>query len=189
MGSAGSSSNAILGVTVHAGLGVQRGLLPAGETVAQMNSKAKRRWQKAEVIIIDEISMIRSSLFQILSDVGPRMRSNYTEPFGGVRVIAASDSLLPPVSDYMENGATVQQNIPMYGTSQYCFQSAAWQALNMVSYDLTFNHRSGNCCVLPLQLERIRKGKTGGKLYCKGSQVGLLYRDSVALHVVLFFRA
>lgn len=58
---------------------------------------AYNRWTTTSVLIIDEISMIHSSLFEKLDLIGKNLREN-EKPFGGLQLILSGDFLqLPPI--------------------------------------------------------------------------------------------
>ena len=94
------------------------------------NKKAKERWQKCEVLIIDgfsvvsssipEISMLDGRLFDKLEAISRRIRGD-DRCFGGIQVIVSGDFFqLPPVG-LGKNGVI------------YCFESASWNAVIQVS--------------------------------------------------------
>ena len=57
---------------------------------------------EADVLIIDEISMISASLLDLISDVGKAVR-NSNKPFGGVQMILVGDFYQLPVSIFLMN--------------------------------------------------------------------------------------
>ena len=68
----------------------------------------RKKWVDIEYLIIDEISMVGDSLFQVLNNIGKTIRQNSRKipsmvsclPFGGVKLIMCGDFLqLPPVKD------------------------------------------------------------------------------------------
>ena len=60
-------------------------------------AKDRRLYQKLEILIIDEISMVRADLFDIM-DYHLRLNREIDEPFGGVRIVMFGDLYqLPPV--------------------------------------------------------------------------------------------
>ena len=50
------------------------------------NRETRKRWLDVEILVIDEISMLSSKLFDMLSKVGSRVR-NDDRPFGGIQLI------------------------------------------------------------------------------------------------------
>ncbi|XP_065662585.1 ATP-dependent DNA helicase PIF1-like [Hydra vulgaris] len=75
-----------------------------------MHPDIKKTWLETDVLIIDEISMINASTFDLLHSIACEIRQYYDELFGGVQVIACGDFFqLPPVS------------------GQFVFKSQIWQ--------------------------------------------------------------
>jgi ATP-dependent DNA helicase PIF1 len=104
-------------MTLHswAGIGVSLDI-PAQTYVRQMNDNAKHRWRTTSVLIIDEVSMISSILFGLLSKIGSIIRSQNT-PFGGIQLILFGDFYqLPPV---MKRESSIKDNV----TSSNCTTS------------------------------------------------------------------
>jgi len=90
------------GVTISSFFQVPRGpLLPAdgdNETLAVSPDKLKL-WRALELIIIDEISMVRADMLDYLDRLLQEVHAS-TEPFGGVQVIVFGDLFqLPPVTN------------------------------------------------------------------------------------------
>ena len=89
------------GVTLHSFGGIALGKDDVEETVKKIkkNQKAKHRWLRTKVLIIDEISMIDGDLFDKLEQVARRMRNN-GRPFGGIQLVITGDFFqLPPVPE------------------------------------------------------------------------------------------
>lgn len=61
-------------------------------------SRAKKRWENVQALIVDEISMLDGGLFDVLESMARRIRRNET-PFGGIQLIICGDFCqLPPVT-------------------------------------------------------------------------------------------
>lgn len=57
------------------------------------------RWRETEILVIDEISMLPDTVFELLSKVGSRVRGN-PRPFGGLQLVLCGDFFqLPPVGE------------------------------------------------------------------------------------------
>jgi len=57
----------------------------------------KHNWENTDILIIDEISMMSSRLFDLLNKIGQVIRCN-KKPFGGIQLIFSGDFFqLPPV--------------------------------------------------------------------------------------------
>lgn len=89
------------GVTLHsfAGIGLGKEDIPALVKKIMRNPKAKNRWLRTKVLIIDEISMVDGDLFDKLEGIARTVRGN-GRPFGGVQLVITGDFFqLPPVPD------------------------------------------------------------------------------------------
>lgn len=59
----------------------------------------KHNWENTELLIIDEISMMSSKIFDLLDKIGQTIRLN-KKPFGGIQIIFSGDFFqLPPVKE------------------------------------------------------------------------------------------
>jgi len=86
-------------------------------------SKDKKKIRNAELLIIDEISMLGGTYLEVMDYVFKEIRE-CKEPLGGLRVLFTGDFLqLPPVNDV------------------YAFQSIIWKELNLVILELTVPKR------------------------------------------------
>jgi ATP-dependent DNA helicase PIF1 len=69
----------------------------------------KKRWCNTSVLIIDEISMMDSDIFDKLEILAKKIRKN-EDSFGGIQIILSGDFLqLPPVK-----------------SNNFCFESYTW---------------------------------------------------------------
>lgn len=90
------------GVTLHsfAGFGLGKEAVPELVKKIKRNQKAKHRWMRTKVLIIDEISMVDGDLFDKLEEIARIVRNN-GRPFGGIQLVITGDFFqLPPVPDY-----------------------------------------------------------------------------------------
>eukprot|EP00873_Tetraselmis_striata_P007290 jgi/Tetstr1/427554/TSEL_017680.t1 len=80
------------GSTIHsfAGIGLGRGKPEVIISKVLQNSKTVRRWREAEVLILDEVSMVSADMFDLLDRVGKAARRS-DAPFGGVQLILCGD--------------------------------------------------------------------------------------------------
>lgn len=95
----GSSAVLINGTTLHSFLGIGIGTdLDIPRVVRSMNANRKRQMKSAQLLIIDEVGMLDSSLFETASRVLQVARNNY-KPFGGCQVVLSGDLYqIPPIS-------------------------------------------------------------------------------------------
>ena len=99
--STGLAACHISGVTLHSFAGIGLGREPAEDLIKKIkkNAKARNRWLRAKVLIIDEISMVDGKLFDKLEKVARGLR-NDGRPFGGIQLVVTGDFFqLPPVPD------------------------------------------------------------------------------------------
>ena len=99
--STGLAACNIGGVTLHSFGGIGLGKEPAEQLVKKIkkNAKAKNRWLRTKVLIVDEISMVDGELFDKLEKVARMVRTN-ARPFGGIQLVVTGDFFqLPPVPD------------------------------------------------------------------------------------------
>lgn len=99
--STGLAACNIGGVTLHSFAGIGLGKEEAPELVRKIkrNQKAKHRWMRTKVLIIDEVSMVDADLFDKLEAVARQLRNN-GRPFGGMQLVITGDFFqLPPVPD------------------------------------------------------------------------------------------
>ena len=90
------------GVTLHSfsGIGLGKETVPELIKKIKRNQKAKHRWMRTKVLIVDEVSMVDGDLFDKLENIARSIRSN-GRPFGGIQLVITGDFFqLPPVPDY-----------------------------------------------------------------------------------------
>jgi len=111
----GAAAYIVNGKTLHSWAGIGLGDKPA-PIIAQkiLNSYPKKiKWQRCNILIIDEVSMMNALLFELLEEVSRLVRQN-EKPFGGIQVVLLGDFYqLPPV------GKTEQEQ-------KFCFESPVW---------------------------------------------------------------
>jgi ATP-dependent DNA helicase PIF1 len=104
--------------TLHAfaGIGLATGSINQVVDRVINNRYKKANWQKLNILIVDEVSMLSLKLFMILDLIGRRAKKNRDVPFGGIQVIFSGDFYqLPPVGDEQEPE-----------TVQFCFETPLW---------------------------------------------------------------
>ncbi|KFY66495.1 hypothetical protein V496_02037 [Pseudogymnoascus sp. VKM F-4515 (FW-2607)] len=100
--STGLAACNIGGVTLHSFGGIGLGKEPVPDLVKKImrNSKAKNRWLRTKVLVVDEVSMVDGELFDKLEGIARFIRKN-GRPFGGIQLVVTGDFFqLPPVPDY-----------------------------------------------------------------------------------------
>lgn len=134
----------INGVTLHswANFGIES--IPLNEIIKNMFSArgtyVRKKLQNAEMLAIDEVSMLSKTTFEMLDELLKRVRGN-EDPFGGLQLILFGDFFqLPPVKD-----------------TCFCFESEIWQDANIKIVELKETFRQKDDKFLKL-LNNIRLG-------------------------------
>lgn len=115
--------------------------------------KDKRKlFQELELLIIDEISMVRADLLDAV-DYALRYVRHNTQPFGGVQVLAIGDlfQLSPVIRE------DVWYVLRPYYQNPYFFEAKSWKELGAVTIELQKVYRQKNEQFLGM-LNRIRTG-------------------------------
>lgn len=146
------------GFTIHRAFGFWPGIFPD-------DLKSGGNWQpklpvisviKAlDVLVIDEISMVRADLFDMIDIALRRVRKN-DEPFGGVQLILVGDLLqLPPV-------VTLEQAelFTSTWTTPYFFSAHCYQNLSLAQVTLTTVWRQTDDEFIEV-LNQVREGSVG----------------------------
>jgi len=114
----GLAATHLNGTTIHAWSGIGVGDFFDKRQAATIGKSRQELIKKADVLIIDEISMLHDFRLDMVDDVLRFVRGS-TEPFGGVQVILCGDFFqLPPVNrsgsrqgSFVTNSAVWQQNV------------------------------------------------------------------------------
>ncbi len=102
--------------------------------------KVKRDlFQALELLVIDEISMVRADLFDAI-DTALRFARNSSKPFGGVQLLLIGDLLqLPPVVTEHERGL-----IYHYYATEFFFSSKIFPSLQLITIELKTIYRQSD---------------------------------------------
>ena len=103
--------------TLHAfaGVGLATGTIQQVVERVVKNRHKKLNWQKIDMLIVDEVSMLSLKLMKILDQIGRKVKKK-NKPFGGIQIIFSGDFYqLPPVGN---------EDDPE--TLQFCFETALW---------------------------------------------------------------
>lgn len=118
------------GFTIHRAFGFRPGMFPDDIT--------QGRWvvrddvlTLIDVLVVDEISMVRADLFDMMNLALQRARSN-SLPFGGVQLILVGDLLqLPPVVDEKEAELFNSHWVSPYFFSAHCYPELDLHTVNL----------------------------------------------------------
>jgi ATP-dependent DNA helicase PIF1 len=128
--STGIAATHLGGLTIHswAGIGIKESLSRYDLRDILDNDKVYDRITKAEVLIIDEISMLPPNVLEMVNQVCQSVRKNL-QPFGGLQFVACGDFFqLPPISREA-------------GPKKFAFDSEAWQRAGLTVCYLEEQHR------------------------------------------------
>ena len=118
--STGIAATHIDGMTIHSwsGIGIHDSLSPDMIHALADSKRLRDRFIRTEVLIIDEVSMLRGVVLDMLNAILKSARSSF-DPFGGMQVILCGDFFqLPPV-------------VPGDNSSDhFAFKSSAWREMS-----------------------------------------------------------
>lgn len=142
------------GVTIHSFFQLNFGpQIPGMASVSKLKlGKAKLNIMRSmELLVIDEISMVRADLLDAVDEV-LRMIRRSSHPFGGVQVLMIGDlQQLAPVAKREE-----WQFLEPYYDSVYFFSSRALKSSRFVCVELEHVYRQQDACFVDL-LNKIRE--------------------------------
>ena len=135
------------GVTIHSLFQLPPQLfLPTPEARKQLFSEMQMRAQKQrvlrnlELLVIDEVSMVRSDLLDTIDAVLRHIKHQPNHPFGGVQVLVIGDLFqLSPVAREEE-----WRMLQDYYSGPYFFQAHVFQQLNPIYIELDHVFRQTN---------------------------------------------
>ncbi|CBZ23722.1 putative DNA repair and recombination protein,mitochondrial precursor [Leishmania mexicana MHOM/GT/2001/U1103] len=89
-------------------------------SIVLSKQRCVRNWRTCRVLVIDEVSMLEPSFFDLVDYIARHVRNRPHEPFGGIQLILSGDFLqLPPVSRERRGSSP-----------QFCFETEAWWRVN-----------------------------------------------------------
>jgi len=145
--STGIAATHIGGTTIHSwsGLGIKDALTDWDRERLQSTDRLIKRYNAADVLVIDEVSMLHGQRLNMVNEVAKLLRKN-DAPFGGMQVVLVGDLFqLPPIS---RGGERVD----------FAHLSEAWAELNPKICYLTEQHRVGEGDALLDLLQAMRSG-------------------------------
>jgi ATP-dependent DNA helicase PIF1 len=143
--STGIAASHLGGNTIHSwsGLGILDELLPDDLKRLAGSEKLQKRYRIADVLVIDEISMLHGKRLDMINRLAKVLRAS-DEPFGGLQIVLVGDFFqLPPVT----RGSN---------TFDFVHLSEAWRELNLKVCYLTEQHRQSSSDGLLIFLEAMR---------------------------------
>lgn len=141
----GIAATHVGGMTLHSwsGIGISESLSRADVDRIASKEHIARRIQKAKVLIIEEISMLSATTFEMADAICREVRRS-SQPFGGLAVILVGDFFqLPPVSRNRD--------------VKFAYASPLWRNLNLFTCYITEQYRQDDSAFLDV-LSAIRSG-------------------------------
>ncbi len=148
----------------------------------KLQAKVRNILNAADVLIIDEISMVAPDLLDAM-DYLARMARHNNEPFGGIQIVAIGDLFqLPPV---ITRDAT-EYYAREYGfANAYFFDSNAYKRAHFekINFDLVYRQNDG---ALLENLRRLRAGDTSALSFFNNCQIADVERRQNAVIITPF---
>ncbi|MDY5785403.1 AAA family ATPase [Corynebacterium sp.] len=146
------------GFTIHRAFGFRPGFFPEDIKPGgkwQPSATVREVMARINVLVIDEISMVRADLFDIMDAALRRIRRN-DRPFGGVQLILVGDllQLAPVVTDAERSLFTTVWDSP------YFFSAKVHRRLNLKEINLTTVWRQNDEAFIEI-LNEVREGSVG----------------------------
>ena len=128
------------------------GLPPSGRKMFDFGREKRKIIASIDLLIIDEISMVRADLLDAVDSVLRRFR-DHTQPFGGVQLLMIGDlaQLTPVVTPEDE------KMLKPYYDTPYFFGSKALQQIDYVTIQLEHVYRQQDASFIDI-LNQIREG-------------------------------
>ena len=147
--------------TIHsfAGIGLASGTVDEVIRKVISNKYKTKNWTGIDILIIDEVSMMSSKLFDILDYIGRKTRKRLDKPFGGIQLVLSGDFYqLPPVGTHGQPD-----------TSAFCFESENWAKTfdEIILLKTIFRQRDADYTTI---LNQVRVGKLYKSSYEKLQQ-------------------
>jgi len=120
--------------------------------IQKLRKEKRKVLQELDLLVIDEISMVRADLLDAVDLTLRRIRKSGL-PFGGVQVLAIGDlfQLAPVVKEHTWN------TLSKYYKSPFFFHALAWQNSNALSIELLQVYRQSDQKFIDI-LNRVRNG-------------------------------
>lgn len=166
--STGIAATHINGTTIHSWSGIGLATALTDNLVETVRTRRKRKLQEADILIIDEVSMLHAWLFDMVDRICRIIRRD-ERPFGGLQVVLSGDFFqLPPVSVSGRNNDLIAPSAEYLASRErymraglnpegFVTESLVWRELDPVVCYLTEQHRQDDGQLLNV-LTDIREG-------------------------------
>lgn len=148
--STGVAATHIDGRTIHSwsGMGIEKEISEKLIKKLLRNQEITQRIEEANVLVIDEISMLEAEQLDLVDHICQGLRGNFT-PFGGLQMVFCGDFFqLPPISRDKK--------------TKFAYESLAWNNLDIKICYLEEHHRQEDQKFIDL-LNKIRNNEAGAK--------------------------
>ncbi|MBN2884321.1 AAA family ATPase [Patescibacteria group bacterium] len=145
--STGIAATHIGGRTIHswAGIGIKDRLNARELQALSKKSYLKKQFEKTEVLIIDEISMLHAHRLDMIDDVCQLFKKN-SLPFGGMQIVMSGDFFqLPPISRNQDE-------------AEFVYKANVWPQMDVRICYLDEQHRQNDKKMTSI-LTRLRQNK------------------------------
>jgi ATP-dependent DNA helicase PIF1 len=127
--------------TLHSWAGIGLGKDTAQTLIVKIRtSKAKKNWLSADVLVIDEVSMMTPDMLDKLDLIGQGIRKSKT-PFGGLQIILVGDMYQLPTVNRLNDG------------HHFVFEAETWRKCIQDSVVLRTVHRQSDPVFLKILYE------------------------------------
>ena len=147
--STGIAATHIGGRTIHswAGIGIKDHLSPKDVQALTKRAYLKKQFNKTEVLVIDEISMLHAHRLDLVNRVCQAFKKNFL-PFGGIQIVLSGDFFqLPPIS---RDGSE----------AEFVYKSEVWSEMDLRVCYLDEQHRQNDKKMTKI-LQSFRQAKVG----------------------------
>ncbi len=128
-------------------------------TTFKYNDETLQLIKSMELLVIDEISMVRADFLDLLDSILKIRRHNHGQPFGGVQLLMIGDSYqLPPIAD-----AATRNLLHPHFPNYFFFSSKVWEQAQPLCIELQKIYRQSDPNFIAL-LNNIRVGKVSPDL-------------------------
>ena len=165
--STGIAATHIGGMTIHSwsGVGIKTKLDKPDLNKIASNRHIAQRVRRAQVLIIDEVSMLAPKTLSMIDAICREIRQS-SEPFGAIQIVLVGDFFqLPPiVKTDVENDSQIM--FSEEPSARFAYDSPAWGRSNPVVCYLTEQHRQDDGDFLAL-LSAIRHNAFANEHLCR----------------------
>ena len=161
--STGIAATHISGMTIHSwsGIGIKRALTEYDLDKIASSEYIAKRVRRAQVLVIDEVSMLSSEMLSMVDAVCREIKQN-SEPFGGIQIILVGDFFqLPPIVK-MDTEKNTRIAFAENSRSRFAYDAPSWTRSNPMVCYLTEQYRQDDRDFLSI-LSSIRRNDFGGE--------------------------